>query len=123
MIEKVQTKEMIESKKPMTPVRYNSPNPPKPLSTVFTVQQENVDTNAIKNGKIIDQIIDSKSAIDQIDTRKPSISFKNLTLMQTRLKSEMNDSRVKIKTLEFDRQSNDQSEGDFLFCSLIFNFL
>lgn len=119
MVEKVQTKDQIEAKRPISPVRYNSPPPGlKPLSTVFTVQQENggaadqapMDTSHLANPA------EQANGLAQLNVspRKPSLSFKNLALMQSRLKSEMDDSRVKLKALDFDKQSNrsnDQSEG------------
>ena len=128
MIEKVQTKDQIESKRPISPVRYNSPPGPKPLSSVFTIQQ---DGDLLKNGLKTEILINdqqpqdlaingtqqitnlAQSATNQLNVtnRKPSLSFKQLALVQTRLKSEMNDSRVKLKAIDFDKQSNDHSEG------------
>ena len=117
MVEQVQTKDQIESKRPISPVRYHSPPPGlKPLSTVFTVQQENGGNQAATDVAHLTNPADQTNGLAQLNVspRKPSLSFKNLALMQSRLKSEMDDSRVKLKALDFDKQStrsNDQSEG------------
>ena len=112
MVDKVQTKEQIESNRPISPVRYDSPGLPKPLSSVFTVQ-ENAANLVEMNGEQVNGQAVSQSATGQLTAtnRKQSISFKQLALMNARLRSEMNDSRVKIKILEFDKQSSDHSEG------------
>ena len=118
MVEKVQTKDQIESQRPISPVRYHSPpvGGPKPLSSVFTVQQEN---GTGEQTDVAHLATDPANGLAQLSVspRKPSLSFKNLALMQSRLKSEMDDSRVKLKALDFDKQStrsNDQSEGESL---------
>lgn len=114
-----QTKTQIESTRPISPVRYNSPPLSKPLSSVYTVQQDANLENVISN-QPTDQLLNAAAAgqpkgISQpklnISARKPSLSFKHLALMQARLHSEMNDSRVKLKALDFE-QSNDLSEGN-----------
>lgn len=120
MVEKVQTKDQIEANRPISPVRYNSPPPGlKPLSTVFTVQQENGTAGGDQAPMDASHLTNPTEANGlaqlNVSPRKPSLSFKNLALMQSRLKSEMDDSRVKLKALDFDKQStrSNQSEGEF----------
>lgn len=117
MVEKVQTKDQIESKRPISPVRYHSPPAGlKPLNTVSAaVQQEAADQMpADAAAHLVTDPANGGPAQLNVSVRKPSLSFKNLALMQSRLKSEMDDSRVKLKALDFDKtstRSNDPSEG------------
>lgn len=120
MVETVQTKEQIESKTPISPVRYKSPPGPKPLSTVFTVQNQENNLESVlqieqltENAKSLQtKSADQPNGLTQlgISPRKPSLSFKQLARLHSRLSSEMGDSRVKLKALEFDKLS-DHSEG------------
>ena len=114
----VQTKDQIESKRPISPVRYHSPpHGLKPLNTVSAAVQQEADgqmaTAADTAAHLATDPANGPAQLN-VSTRKPSLSFKNLALMQSRLKSEMDDSRVKLKALDFDKQStrsNDPSEG------------
>lgn len=133
----------------VSPVRYESPpgaskppivppppstsfasGPTMPTSTVYTIdgqmaQNAPEPTIGVQNSSdLMNKAMPEDSSITTSGARS-TISFKNLTLISTRLKSEMSDSRVKLNALNYDLSTNriderlmdDISEGTFIASS------
>lgn len=89
---------LASDERTITPVRYNSPA--APISSVFTI-----------DGQMANESSNPEDG-SSMATSRSLISFKNLALIHTRLKSEMGDSRVKLnaQTYETDHRVEQMDE-------------